>query len=50
MTPGAGALAVFIFLLVAGFLLYKSLRRQLNKVDFVEGPIKTPSDQPPAGS
>lgn len=50
MTPGAGGLAVFILLLVAAFVLYKSLRKQLNKVDFVEAPTKTPSDQPPAGS
>lgn len=40
ITPGAGGLVVFIALLVAGFFLYRSLRKQLNRVDFVEEPEK----------
>lgn len=36
MTPGIGALVVFIFLIVAVLVLYRSLRKQLNRVDFPE--------------
>ena len=38
ITPGAGGLVVFLALLIAGFFLYRSLRKQLNRVDFVEEP------------
>ena len=31
VTPGAGGLVVFIALLVAGYFLYRSLRKQLNR-------------------
>ncbi len=40
VTPGAGGLVVFIALLVAGYFLYRSLRKQLNRVDFEEAPEK----------
>lgn len=36
VTPGIGALVVFIFLLVAGYFLFRSLRKQLKRVDFPE--------------
>jgi hypothetical protein len=38
ITPGAGGLLVFIFLLLAGAFLFRSLRKQLNRVDFEEQP------------
>lgn len=43
VTPGAEGLVVFIFLLVAGYLLFRSLRKQLRRVDFEEQP--EPADQ-----
>jgi hypothetical protein len=38
ITPGAGGLLVFIFLIVAGAFLFRSLKKQLNRVDFTEPP------------
>jgi hypothetical protein len=50
VTPGAGGLLVFIFLLVAGYFLFRSLKKQLNKVDFPEEsgqePTPTPGERP----
>lgn len=34
--PGLGALAVFVFLLIAGVFLIRSMRKQLGRVDFHE--------------
>lgn len=34
--PGMGALIVFIFLLVAGIFLFRSMKKQLKRVDFPE--------------
>lgn len=47
MTPGAGGLLAFLFLLIAGFFLFRSLKKQLNRVDFEETPEPqpTPTDQ-----
>lgn len=46
MTPGAGGLLAFLFLLIAGFFLFRSLKKQLNRVDFQEAPEpqSTPSE------
>ncbi len=41
MTPGAGGLVVFLFLLIAGIFLFRSLKKQLNRVDFQEAPQPT---------
>lgn len=46
VTPGAGALVVFIFLLLAGFFLFRSLRKQLHRVDFQEQPDPTDQTDP----
>lgn len=47
MTPGAGGLVAFLFLLIAGFFLFRSLKKQLSRVDFEEAPKPqpTPTDQ-----
>ena len=47
MTPGAGGLVAFLFLLIAGFFLFRSLKKQLSRVDFEEAPEPqpTPTDQ-----
>lgn len=34
--PGMGALAVFVFLLIAGVFLFRSMNKQLKKIDFDE--------------
>jgi hypothetical protein len=49
VTPGAGGLLVFIFLLVAGYFLFRSLKKQLNKVDFPEEPGQKPTPTPGEG-
>lgn len=43
MTPGAGGLLAFLFLLIAGAFLFRSLRKQLNRVDFQEEPAPQPT-------
>ena len=44
--PGMGALVVFIFLLVAGFFLMRSMRKQLKRVDFPEDEPKDTTEKP----
>ncbi len=34
--PGYGMLALFVFLVVAGFVLWRSLRKHLRRIDFTE--------------
>ncbi len=34
--PGTGAFMVFVFLLIAGIFLFRSLNKQLKRVDFDE--------------
>lgn len=44
--PGLAGFLVFLFLLVAGYFLFRSLRKQLNRVDFPEPPAEPrPSDE-----
>lgn len=43
--PGMGALIVFIFLLVAGIFLIRSMRKQLKRVDFPEDPKAGDTDR-----
>lgn len=43
--PGMGALIVFIFLLVAGIFLMRSMRKQLKRVDFPEDLPAEPTDR-----
>lgn len=47
MTPGAWGLVMMLFLFVAGAVLFRSLRKQLNRVDFTEEPTpeSTPDEQ-----
>lgn len=47
ITPGAGGLVVFIFLLIAGFFLFRSLKKQLNRVDFPESTDPAPNTEEP---
>ena len=47
ITPGAWGLVMFLFLLVAGFFLFRSLRKQLNRVDFSEAPDSKASTEGP---
>lgn len=44
VTPGLLGFLSFLFLVVAGILLYLSLRNQLRKVDFVEEPVESPAE------
>ena len=44
--PGMAALVVFIFLLVAGFFLMRSMRKQLKRVDFPEDEPKDTTEKP----
>lgn len=41
--PGWLGLLVFLGLAVASYLLFRSMNRQLKKVDFVEEPITPPA-------
>lgn len=38
VTPGAWGFFFFAALLVAGFFLFRSMRKQINRIDFVEEP------------
>ncbi len=44
--PGLGALAVFVFLLIAGVFLIRSMRKQLRRVDFQEDAASDDPDKP----
>lgn len=44
ITPGAGALVVFIFFIVVAIVMFRSLKKQLNRVDFQE-PAESSEDQ-----
>ncbi|MBK6763147.1 MAG: hypothetical protein IPG68_07640 [Micrococcales bacterium] len=46
--PGLGALAVFVFLLIAGVFLMRSMRKQLRRVDFPEDAGPDDPDKPVA--
>lgn len=48
--PGTGALVVFVFLLVAGFFLMRSMRKQLKRVDFPEPDAQAADTDKPASS
>jgi hypothetical protein len=41
--PGMGALAVFVFLLIAGVFLFRSLNKQLKRIDFDEQSPSAPT-------
>ena len=43
--PGTAAFVTFLFLVVAGVLLFRSMRKQMGKVDFPEDPA--PQDLAP---
>ncbi len=45
MTPGAGGLVAFLFLVVAAIFLFRSLKKQLNRVDFEEAPAPQPTSE-----
>ncbi len=48
--PGMGALIVFIFLLVAGFFLMRSMRKQLKRVDFPEPDARATDPEKPTSN
>ena len=47
MRPGWLGFAVFLALVVAAFFLFRSMNRQLKKVDFVEKPLDGSADDTP---
>ena len=48
--PGWLGFGVFLGLVVAAFFLFRSMNRQLKKVDFVEEPPDRPGDDVPTSA
>ena len=48
--PGWLGFGVFLALVVAAFFLFRSMNRQLKKVDFVEQPLDGPGDDAPTSA
>ena len=38
VTPGIGGFLVFVFLIIAAIFLFRSLKKQMGRVDFEEAP------------